>query len=52
MHKNVSKLDHTVTVSVVNCDTNICGELIQDIPPQTQLALRNMVDKNAKAETV
>ena len=46
------KLDHTMTVSVANCDTNIFGELIQDIPPQTQLALRNMVDKSVKAETV
>ena len=52
IHKNVSKLDRTVTVSVVNCDTNVHGESIQDIPPQTQLALRNMVDQSAKAETV
>ena len=32
IHKNVSKLDHTVIVSVVNCDTNVHGELIQDTP--------------------
>ena len=52
IHKNVSKLDHTVTVSVVNCDTNVHGESIQDTCPQTQLALINMVDKSAKVETV